>query len=621
MYAYFIGVLTSLVTEGDRVHSVELSRMEEAQAFCDLHRLPRPMARAVMTHVRYHCGYNFAFDTNEIMSFLPPYLQMDVSVLLAHRMLYQIDFFRDNIDASTLGFISLKVRSISCNERYKLYQSGDRASEIYIQRTGESLLTYDDGETRILNRGDVFGEDCIINPFRDGCVECNTWCEFYVIDIKDIQEVLQMHYPNLFIKIWKNIKLCIKSSRVRDNSSTIQRPYFSIDLDMKYKGNDKNIYNTGIYADDRDNLFNSVEQFGGQTYTDENGLIKRNQSSKLRHETAKDVGKTMGLHKKKKKTLLSFAFLTRTDSGRRNLITLQQKQKRDKKHHQIYASEQLRNENPYFNDINNAKTFDTKHSSRQDSISSKNERNKNQLNFKDVFNRLKSSRASSLGTDITKNGSIKSNIGNQSNGEQKIDMKPENSKSKSKNVGSRRSSLSILQVLKSRTKKQKSSEDVRQLQSIINDTDFKADTRTIASTATTLESGISKEGLLKNTENRDIITPLKTDTKAQSLPKTPNNKPRRESARQVILSGLISNSLDQQNQQETVDDKINNQFSKAHQHSNHNSNHNSNSFHYGSASNLYDFSDYDDDNDMDIQFVANRRPRHKKTNSWSEKNG
>ena len=57
-FAYFIGTLTSLITEGDRIKSVEIQKLEEAQAFCDQKKLPRELSRAVLTHIRYHCGYN-----------------------------------------------------------------------------------------------------------------------------------------------------------------------------------------------------------------------------------------------------------------------------------------------------------------------------------------------------------------------------------------------------------------------------------------------------------------------------------------------------------------------------------------------------------------------------------
>ena len=52
-FAYFVGTLTSLITEGDRIKGVEIQKLEEAQAFCDQKKLPRELSRAILTHIRF----------------------------------------------------------------------------------------------------------------------------------------------------------------------------------------------------------------------------------------------------------------------------------------------------------------------------------------------------------------------------------------------------------------------------------------------------------------------------------------------------------------------------------------------------------------------------------------
>ena len=159
--------------------------MEEAQHFCDKKKLPQEMARAVLTHTRYHCNYNCIFDEQSVLNNLPPYLQMDINLHISKTiMLNKIDFFSERIlDQQVRGSIAIKMRSISCNNGYKLFRKGDLAKEIYIQRTGKSMLLTTSKKTgrkrRIqLERGDICGEYSLILKKRTSTVICATWCEF-----------------------------------------------------------------------------------------------------------------------------------------------------------------------------------------------------------------------------------------------------------------------------------------------------------------------------------------------------------------------------------------------------------------------------------------------------------
>lgn len=194
-FAYFVGSLTVLLTEGDRLSGIQGKKIEEAQAFCDYNRLPKMMARAVTTHVRYHCKYNFLFNHREIMQNLPSYLQHDINTLIAHKILSKLRIFKKT-PSSILGEIALKMRSISCNEKFKLYSKNDCANEFFIQRTGVSCITYEDSnDDRIMTRGDICGEGALLYNYRRETVECHTWCEFYVLSCNDIQQILKEHYP------------------------------------------------------------------------------------------------------------------------------------------------------------------------------------------------------------------------------------------------------------------------------------------------------------------------------------------------------------------------------------------------------------------------------------------
>eukprot|EP01084_Bolivina_argentea_P146243 256141_1 len=138
-FSYFIGALAVIITEGDRIKSFSTEKLEEAQEFVEKKKLPKELARAVLTHIRYHCNYNYVFDEQELMDLLPPYLKYDVNMSIAEQFLSQLEIFNNDefeLEPFIIGQIALKMKSISCNEGYTLYHIGDAANEFYIQRTG-----------------------------------------------------------------------------------------------------------------------------------------------------------------------------------------------------------------------------------------------------------------------------------------------------------------------------------------------------------------------------------------------------------------------------------------------------------------------------------------------------
>ena len=235
--AYFIGTINSLILDGDRTQSVQLQKVEEAQAFCDQKRLSADLSRAIVTHIRYHCHYNFVFDENDLMSSLPPNLQHEVERQLGETVLAQLDFF-DSFRKSpgsmqTLGQIAYKMRAVSCNEGYCIFKRGDRAKEIYIQRTGTSILDFHDGQRATLGRGDVVGERAVFSQVRKCTVVCSTFSEFYILPIQEVVQVLMTEYPTSFTRRWKAIVDDLKASNERFGERYVRSIDFSKAADLE----------------------------------------------------------------------------------------------------------------------------------------------------------------------------------------------------------------------------------------------------------------------------------------------------------------------------------------------------------------------------------------------------
>ena len=157
------------------------------------------MTRAILTHARYYCDYNYVFDENDLLTSLPAHLQQDIYHCLAKNILKQIDIFK-SLNDNILGLLSLKLKSISCNEDHILFHKGSRSKEIYIQRTGKSIIDYHDvrKNKKIFKRGDVFGILALISPKRKTTVTCQTWrcCIYliYILYIYNLHSFLNFHY-------------------------------------------------------------------------------------------------------------------------------------------------------------------------------------------------------------------------------------------------------------------------------------------------------------------------------------------------------------------------------------------------------------------------------------------
>eukprot|EP01083_Nonionella_stella_P083707 231517_1 len=221
-FAYFIGVLTTLLEEGDRVRMYELERVEEAQLFCAHHRIPRQLARAIVTHIRYHCNYNYPFDHARIMASIPTYLQNHITNHLS-QSLCELDMFA-HLPASVVGQIALKMTSTSCNSGHTLFTKGELSHELFIQRTGRSILHRDGTKTRILERGDVCGEYAILSGKHRDTVKCITWSEFYVLDINDLLSILRDNFidSKLFNREFRNIKTVLRKTLQKATKRKVQ---------------------------------------------------------------------------------------------------------------------------------------------------------------------------------------------------------------------------------------------------------------------------------------------------------------------------------------------------------------------------------------------------------------
>ena len=246
-FAYFIGAVGGLLVDGDRVRAQLQEKVDQAHQFCLFKKLPSDLSHAIITHTKYHCKNNFMFDEMSILNNLPRHLKSDVSIYVGTQILNQLKLF-DKLDYQTIGLISLKMKLISCNAGYTLFDENDLGNEIYIQRSGRSLLSKRKRKRKtkkdsrdvefecLLKRGSVCGEDSLLYKTKEYSLTCQTWSEFYVLDCDDIWKILQKQYPYTFVNKFKRMRDIVLNLRSMKNNTNNHRQKFrplKVDLNSR----------------------------------------------------------------------------------------------------------------------------------------------------------------------------------------------------------------------------------------------------------------------------------------------------------------------------------------------------------------------------------------------------
>ena len=159
------------------------------------------------------------------MKTLPNFLQRAIEKELQQKRMKNLDMFEHILPDEIVGKIALRLRAKSCGEKEAIYEENDIATELYFQRTGKSQIIENTAGSsslsashQIIERGGVFGEDAFLSRYRNHSVLCLTWSEYFVLDIRDISDVLQQNYnPKEASAKWREI---IKVVRDRMNGKS-----------------------------------------------------------------------------------------------------------------------------------------------------------------------------------------------------------------------------------------------------------------------------------------------------------------------------------------------------------------------------------------------------------------
>eukprot|EP01083_Nonionella_stella_P149628 475533_1 len=207
-FAYFLGEVSGLVTEGDLIRSQQIQKIEEAQAFCVSKKLPAPLSIQVMTHLKYYWASNSILNDEEVIKCLPPQIQRSVAKHCDKSYLIdQLPIFQP-LNAYIRGLIALKLKSISCAGDEYLFKEGEFGQTLYIQRTGTSLIAAAAaaGDCIQSERGTVSGYASFIKPQRQSSLKTLSYSEFWCLDYCDVRSILKQTFPRTWQKFWDLIQ-------------------------------------------------------------------------------------------------------------------------------------------------------------------------------------------------------------------------------------------------------------------------------------------------------------------------------------------------------------------------------------------------------------------------------
>lgn len=252
MTAYLVGTLTVLAFEGDKQSQYLQDKLDEAFSFGTYFGLSNPLIRAITAHIEYHCRYNYVYgDPHTFLRSLPQHLRDKVESEVSGKAISKIDFF-DGIPQHIMGNINITLKKIACNENTVLYSEGHRSTTMYLLRIGCAVLFYGkdsqnyEKKVRILKRGDICGETCLVSEKRLNTLRCETWCEFYVLQKEDIHDILFDHYDaDIADEWWQNIKQTVQKNMTKQRK--VKFP--ETNREKKAKSKLDNDWNDSVYDD------------------------------------------------------------------------------------------------------------------------------------------------------------------------------------------------------------------------------------------------------------------------------------------------------------------------------------------------------------------------------------
>lgn len=154
-------------------------------------KLPLEMQTRIRSYFMYHNErFNQKKETG-LMSRLPPYLQMELSIHLNSEIITNVPFFAHADQSFALQLSKVMTLQVCLPGEYIIRQ-GDIGTEMYFLTSGSVEVSTGDTVHKVLTSGQFFGEMALIEKSRRTAnVRAVTYCDFLVLCKRDLDSVLE----------------------------------------------------------------------------------------------------------------------------------------------------------------------------------------------------------------------------------------------------------------------------------------------------------------------------------------------------------------------------------------------------------------------------------------------
>ncbi len=154
-------------------------------------KLPHEMQTRIRSYFMYH---NERFNQKKesgLMSRLPPYLQMELSIHLNSEIITNVPFFAHADQSFALQLSKVMTLQVCLPGEYIIRQ-GDIGTEMYFLTSGSVEVSTGDTVHKVLTSGQFFGEMALIEKSRRTAnVKAVSYCDFLVLCKRDLDTVLE----------------------------------------------------------------------------------------------------------------------------------------------------------------------------------------------------------------------------------------------------------------------------------------------------------------------------------------------------------------------------------------------------------------------------------------------
>ena len=199
MYAIIIGSASTLLSNLDVVQQERKRKLDEIKAYLSHRKVGKQLREEIFEFYEYlfSCNVN-SFKESNVLSELPPSLQIKLSVAVNRQVVNSVPLFHDCSEDVLASVIEQLYQIVMLPGEYACEQ-GDAGEEMYFIVRGRVQIIYEcekgiRKELAIRKDGDFFGETALINnQVRSASAKALTYCDMLVLSRSGFDYIKEQH--------------------------------------------------------------------------------------------------------------------------------------------------------------------------------------------------------------------------------------------------------------------------------------------------------------------------------------------------------------------------------------------------------------------------------------------